>query len=309
MRDAAAAPFENLVARAHHVLAGAQLDLFRPRDVGQQFGNRDRARGEGRDPVGDRHDVLLAHRGEADGTRRDRDRMAVLDPQHELLARGGSGKAGVPVGGPGVGVMRAGEGAVPAAFGPAGLVENVERVFDDVVPGRADDVQKKLSAKAGQSKPLAYLPTVENDGACGRLAALGPFGQNLATIVEQGHPAGDRTGSVPRPVIRRHQPGVQIAGVAEKSEVRGEIERIEIGAAVGQAIGRDPHSIEAKHLGPVGQAEPHLRDGALGIECGHEDRADAAAGEFGYGLRGAAENVAAAAHYFLDIDPGDLDSL
>ena len=63
--------------------------------------------------------------------------------------------------------------------------ENVERIFDDVVPGRADDVQKKLPAKLGQSKPLADLPTVENDGACGRLAALGPLGQDLATLGKQ----------------------------------------------------------------------------------------------------------------------------
>src|SRR5947209_5631799 len=82
--------------------------------------------------------------------------------------------------------------------------------------GCARDVQKKLSTKLRQSKPLACLPTVENDGARGRLTILTPFGQNPPVIGEQRHPEADLAGSVPRPVIRRDQPRVQAVGIAEK---------------------------------------------------------------------------------------------
>ena len=80
--------------------------------------------------------------------------------------------------------MRAGKCSDALSVGRAVPVENVERIFDDVVPGRADNVQKELSAKLRQSKPLAYFPTVENDGARGWLTVLAPFGQNPAVIGE-----------------------------------------------------------------------------------------------------------------------------
>src|ERR1700746_3680670 len=122
--------------------------------------------------------------------------------------------------------MRARQGAAGPAFDGAVLVENVECVFDDVVPGCAGNVQKELSTKLRQSKPLAYFPTVENDGARRRLTVLAPFGQDPAVIGEQRHPTADLAGAVPRPVIRRNQPGVQAAGIAEKGKVRGEIQWI-----------------------------------------------------------------------------------
>ena len=66
MRDAAPLAGENLVARPHDVLAGAQLDLPRPAKIRQQLGDIDRAAGERPDRLGQRDDALLAHRVEAD---------------------------------------------------------------------------------------------------------------------------------------------------------------------------------------------------------------------------------------------------
>src|SRR6516162_7712224 len=87
------------------MLAGPQLELPRPGDVRQQLGNFDGAGRERRDRAADGRDSLLTHGGEADGARRDRGRMAVLDPQHDLLPESGSWKTGVPVSRPSIGIM------------------------------------------------------------------------------------------------------------------------------------------------------------------------------------------------------------
>src|SRR5215472_17980873 len=91
MRNTMASLLNNLITRAHHMLAGTQLDLPRPVDIRQQLRNIDGAGGERRNRPGERHDTILAHRIEADGPRRDRDRVAVLNPQHDTLAGRGSG--------------------------------------------------------------------------------------------------------------------------------------------------------------------------------------------------------------------------
>src|SRR5436305_4385559 len=101
--------------------------------------------------------------------------------------------------------MRATERSDALSVGWAVPVENVERIFDDVVPGRADDVQKKLSAKFRKPKSLPNFPTVENDRARGVLTVLAPFGQYAAVAGKQRHPAADTAGCVSGPVIRCHQ--------------------------------------------------------------------------------------------------------
>src|SRR6516164_9669309 len=80
MRNTTAVPLKDLVTWAHHVLAGTQLNLPRPVDIRQQLRNVDGAGGERRNRPGERHNTILAHRIEADGPRRDRQRVAVLNP-------------------------------------------------------------------------------------------------------------------------------------------------------------------------------------------------------------------------------------
>ena len=97
--------------------------------------------------------------------------------------------------------------------------------------------------------------------------------------------------------------------IAKEGKIRGEIDRIEIGVAVGQAIRWDPHRIEAQHIGIDGQIGPQLCGDTLGVECGDKDRARPGAGEVGHGLRHVAENGAADPRDLLDIHAGDLDMI
>ena len=64
------------------------------------------------------------------------------------------------------------------------FAEGVESVFDDIVPGRTDDVQENLAGKFRKSEPLAYLAAVENDHARRCCRTLAPFGQHLAVAGE-----------------------------------------------------------------------------------------------------------------------------
>src|ERR1700752_256055 len=132
--------------------------------------------------------------------------------------------------------MRAGKRPDALPVSRVAPAEDVEPIFDDVVPGRADDVQKKLSAKLRKPKALPNFPTVENDRARGLLALVAPFGQPAAVAGKHRHPTADAAGSVSGPVIRCHQPGVQAEALAEKNKVSSEIERIEVAAVVGQSI-------------------------------------------------------------------------
>ncbi len=111
--------------------------------------------------------------------------MAVLDPQHDVLAGRGRRQPGVAVGRPRIGVMGSRQRPVAAIGGVgAAIAEGVERVFDDVMPGRADDVQEQLAAKFRQAKARADLAAVEHD-ACGlTAAAFAPFGQDLAVFAK-----------------------------------------------------------------------------------------------------------------------------
>src|ERR1700757_299300 len=72
--------------------------------------------------------------------------------------------------------------------------------------------------------------------------------------------------------------------VSEESEVGGEIERIEIGVAVGQTLRRNSQGVEAQYLNAVGQIGLEVRDHALGVERGDKHQLSARTGEFGYGF-------------------------
>src|SRR6202011_2560392 len=112
MGDAAAAILDDLVTRPYGMLARAELDLLGPSEVRQQFADVDRAGRKRCDQLGDWYDLLLAHRVAADLSGRYRNGMAVLEPQHDLLAGGRCRKAGVAVCRPCVRVMRARKRAI-----------------------------------------------------------------------------------------------------------------------------------------------------------------------------------------------------
>ena len=66
--------------------------------------------------------------------------MRVLHPQDNALAIRGRWQAGVVVGGPGIGIMGTGQNRVVVAIG-------IERVFDDVVTGDTDCMNKELNLR------------------------------------------------------------------------------------------------------------------------------------------------------------------
>ena len=71
--------------------------------------------------------------------------------------------------------MGCGELAAPRRV----VAKDVERVFDDVVPGRADDVHEQLAGKFGQPEAGADLAAVEDDARRPGAAVLAPLGEPL----------------------------------------------------------------------------------------------------------------------------------
>ena len=118
MGNPTALPCDDLVARPHHVFAGAQLELSRPSNLGQKLPDIHRARGKGRNWLVQRHHAVIAHSVEPNGSRRYRDWVTVLDPEDDLLAGGRCRQAGIAVGRPGIGVMGCRQRLVTAAAAP-----------------------------------------------------------------------------------------------------------------------------------------------------------------------------------------------
>ena len=304
MRDAPAVPGNDLVARAHDMLAGAQLDLPRPSETRQQFGDIDSAAGEGADRLGQHNDGLLAHRVEPDRAGRDRAGVAVLHPQDDPLAGARRRQTGIAVGRPGVRVMGAGQRPVARC---AGFAKGVESVFDDIVARRPDDMDEELAGKVAEAELRADPATVDRDRTGLVAAALVPIGNHPAIAVEQGQPAGHRRRTVAGPVIRGDEPRVQRAGVAKQGKIGREVERVEIGAAVGEPRLRDAHRIEAQDWCVLGQIRLKLADQPIGLEGGHQHRARPALRQRGDRRGGAPQHRGANARYILDVNAGDLD--
>src|ERR1700756_2009041 len=138
MGDPAAAILDDLVARSHGVLARAELHLFGPSEVWQQFADVDGACGKRCDRLGDPNDLLFTHRVDANLGGWNGKGMAVLEPQHDLLARARRRKAGITVRRPCVRVMRARKQAIcPGAIATRNIgdsiPERVESIFYDIV--------------------------------------------------------------------------------------------------------------------------------------------------------------------------------
>ncbi len=174
--------------------------------------------------------------------------------------------------------MGAGQRAV---IDRAGDAEDVERVFDHIVAGSADDMDEQLPGKIAEPKALAHLSAVDRNRARPITAGLAPLGDDLAIAVEQGQPATDLGGAVTGPVIRGDDARMQRLGITEEGEISREVERIEIGASVGKPRLRDAHRIEAQNLRLSREIRPELADQTLGIEASHQHRTGRAAGEFG----------------------------
>jgi hypothetical protein len=156
--------------------------------------------------------------------------MTILDPQDYALARRRRRQPSVAVGRPGIRVMRAGKSAIRLA---AGIAEHVERVFDDVMPGRSDNMEEKLTGEVAGREPPAHIAAVNRDRGPGFAALLAPFGDFSSRVIEQHQPAAYLLGAVAGPVIRGNKARVQCPGVAKEGKIGCEIERVEIDAAVG----------------------------------------------------------------------------
>src|SRR5262245_53966571 len=102
-------------------------------------------------------------------------------------------------------------------------------------------MEKELTAEFGKTEERQDLAAVEYKRSRPWHESLAPLREDLAISGKQRHPPGDRRRTVSRPVIHGRQPRVQAAGVAKKSEIRGEVELVEIGGRVGQSIRRDAH--------------------------------------------------------------------
>lgn len=75
---------------------------------------------------------------------------------------------------------------------------------------------------------------------------------------------------------------MKLVSVAEKGKIGREVQRVEIGATVGQAIGRDAHHVEAEDGRASRQIGFYLRDQPLSIESDDEHRAPARIGQLGH---------------------------
>ncbi len=278
MGDVRPAFAHHLVARPHHVLPGPELDLRRPGETGQQRGAIDRDRSEGSDRVRPGRRRLRAHAPERHGAGRDRHGVAVLQPEHDPLVRPGRRQAGVERGGPGVGVVGAGEaGAGANARADVG----VEGVFHHVVPGRADGVEKELAGEGRQAEAAADRGAVDDDPGPIAGDRLLPRRQNTAVGVEQAQPEPDRPGAIAGPVIGGDEAGREPAGIAEEGEVGGEIEPVEIARRVGQHRRGQPRRIQRRQLGARRQQGRQTRGEARGIEGGDEHARRARRRQFG----------------------------
>ena len=88
MGDATAGMLNDFIAGPYNILARAKLDLPGPGQVRQQLADVDREGRKRCNRFQDWDDAVLAHRVETDCAGRNRDGMAILEPQNNPLAHG-----------------------------------------------------------------------------------------------------------------------------------------------------------------------------------------------------------------------------
>ena len=137
-------------------------------------------------------------------------------------------------------------------------------------------MDKQLAGKIAEPETLANAPAVDDDRAAAGAARLVPFGDDPAVAVKQCQPTGHRIGAVAGPVICRHDPRMEPAGVAEQREIGRKIERVEIAPGVAQAHCRQAHPVEAEDRRALRQKWLELSDRAVSVERGDKDATGAA---------------------------------
>ncbi len=186
----------------------------------------------------DGHVCILSHPVQRHAARWNRQVMAVLDPQHHVLARRRGGQVGVTVGGPGIGVMgdgQAGIGALPSCL---------QRVFDHVMACYALRMDKQLPGKFRQAKPAADLGTVDDDGLAIARHVIIPCLQHVAVLIEQAQPQPHGPRTVARPVIGGDQTGGQRRRIPEKGKVGGEVQPVQVVMRDRKHVPGQPHGFQ-----------------------------------------------------------------
>ncbi len=195
-----------------------------------------------------------------------------------------------------------------AALSVLGIAEGIECVFDDIVPGRADDMEEELAGEFRQGETGADLAAVEHDtGGTAQFAegdCLLPFRQHLAAGIEEDERESDLARPIAGPIIRCRKARVQSIRIAEEGEIGSEIERVEIVAAIGEQPIRQAQRVEADDLGAGGHEVADMVGEAPGIEGGDQHAIGLCRGEFGHRLCRAAEQLAPHRVDVLDKDAG-----
>jgi hypothetical protein len=95
-------------------------------------------------------------------------------------------------------------------------------------------VDEELAGEIGQAEAGADVLAVDGEAAGAGGECLFPLGEDAAVFVEEAEPEGDVLGAVAGPVIGAGEAGGEPVAVAEEGVVGGEVEAVEIGAAVGE---------------------------------------------------------------------------
>ena len=273
VRDAAIAVLAfHLIARPHEIAPRHDFHLVRPVCLRQELVHRHGARAEGRDLILEPGHVLRADNIEADGTRRDRHGMRILDEEGHFLILIACGHAGVIVGGPCIGVMAARKREPVFAI-------HVERVFHHVVPGNADRMDEERAGEVAEAEAGADFRAVDGKGRARARKPLAPFRDLLAFLVEKGEPEFRVFRAMQRPVIRRRHArmdavigAVRLAFLfPHQREVGREVERVQIVLPVGQHVVVDADFIERDDARIFREEMPDRGEGLVGVEGQDED--------------------------------------
>ena len=203
------------------MLAGPDLYLLGPRQFGQQFRNIQRIRPEGWYLTVEPRNVIHSHPVEADGAGGDRTRMTVLHPKNDFFTVRRRRQACIPIGRPGIGVVRTRQHIRCIAV-------SIECIFDHVMARRIYRMQEQLARKGAETKPSAHFLAVEYHGAHTHGQVLTPLRQNSSVGIEQAAPHPNIFCTVTRPVICGDDACMMAVLVAEKGKISREIDRVEI---------------------------------------------------------------------------------
>ena len=227
--------------------------------------------------------------------------MAVLHPEEDGFAGAGRGEAGIAGGGPGVGVVGAGEGGWAAP-----LVEKVSSAYLTTSwPAAPMTWRKSWPVKGARPKRArtARLSSAMPPGPAG--ASSSQLARVSPDASKRRQPEADVAGAVAGPVIGGDEARREPVLVAEEGEVGGEVERVEVAAAVAEHGIGEAGCVEAGDEGAGRGEGGEARFDARGVEGGDEDCAGAGSGEIGERAAGEAGARRADLADVLDEDAGE----